>query len=358
MLSFTEKRSLQKTVATNLTGLAAGGVAFQDKRRMQKEISDAIVKLGEKALEVVPPVDPLNPVIEPVEPKTEQTNQRLADLIAGQYNTLEPLAFLGILKDISVEINDFEPLKDPAIKYIEANQDKAGAIMESAFREVFGKMWGDVATSEQMVLEAAGRGRTKAMLMPMPAAPSSSPIMVEGGNGAPLKITIEIDGDFTEPATFRDRIQVIESAKTGEEIILRINSVGGSTMSAQAFYSALLKTKARTKAVLINAYSSGSIVAMACDEVELTPFCSLMIHNASGGTGGKLGDMAGYATFKNDYIAEWFAQLYAGFLTEEELKDVAKGQDFWLKETQIRERLKNWEPIRKRLQADGSVSEI
>lgn len=282
-------------------------------------------------------------------------NQKLADLIAGQYNTLEPLAFLGVLKDISTEINDFEPLKEPAIKYIEANQDKAGAIMESAFQQAFGKLWGDSAAAEQMILEAAGR--TRAMLMPVPASPSSSPIMVEGGDGAPLKITIEIDGDFTEPATFRDRIQVIESAKAGEEINIRINSNGGNTHSAQAFYTALLKTKARTKAVIINAYSSGSIVAMSCDEIELTPFCSMMIHNASGGSGGKIGDMAGYATFKSDYFAEWYAQLYAGFLTEEELKDVAKGQDTWLKEAQIRERLQNWKPIRERLQADGSVAE-
>ena len=59
-LSFSEKRGLQKTVATNLAGLAAGGVAFQEKRRMQKEISDAIVRLGEKAIE---------PVIEPIEPE-------------------------------------------------------------------------------------------------------------------------------------------------------------------------------------------------------------------------------------------------------------------------------------------------
>lgn len=73
-------------------------------------------------------------------------------------------------------------------------------------------------------------------------------------------------------------------------------------------------------------------------------------------SGGKLGDMAGYATFKSDYFAEWFRQLYAGFLTEQELKDVAKGQEFWLKENQIRERLKNWKPIRERLQANGTLA--
>ncbi len=49
-LSFSEKRSLQKTVQTNLAGLAAGNVPFSEKRRMQKEVADALVKLGTKAV--------------------------------------------------------------------------------------------------------------------------------------------------------------------------------------------------------------------------------------------------------------------------------------------------------------------
>ena len=144
-------------------------------------------------------------------------------------------------------------------------------------------------------------------------------------------------------------------AKAGDLIEIRTNSIGGNTMAAQAFYAALLKTPARTKAVVINAYSSGSIVAMSCDEIELTPFCSMLIHNASSGVGGKIGDMAGYANFKQGYFAEWYAQLYAGFLTPDELQDVAKGQDIWLKEDQIRKRLKSWVPIRRKQELAAAI---
>lgn len=152
------------------------------------------------------------------------------------------------------------------------------------------------------------------------------------------------------------KIQAIETARAIDRITLRINSNGGNPQAAQAIYAALLKTPAFTKAQIINAVSTGAIVAMSCDSIELTPFCSMMICNASSGSGGKLGDMAGYATFKSGYFAEWYAQLYAGFLTIDELKDIAKGQDFWLKEDQIRERLQNWKPIRERLQADGTLA--
>ncbi|MEI7816649.1 MAG: hypothetical protein WCI45_05585 [Desulfuromonadales bacterium] len=54
-LSFTEKRGYQKTVTTNLAVLAAGGVSFSNKRKMQKETTDALTKLGEN-----PTVNPDN----------------------------------------------------------------------------------------------------------------------------------------------------------------------------------------------------------------------------------------------------------------------------------------------------------
>ncbi len=123
-LSFSEKRSLQKVIATNLASLQSGTLSFQDKRRFQKEIQDAFAKL--KAV---------------VDLKPEVQNQKLADLIAGKYNNEPPEGFLKILKEIIEEINDIEPVKPPTITYIEENKDKVNAIMESVMGEVFGKLW-------------------------------------------------------------------------------------------------------------------------------------------------------------------------------------------------------------------------
>lgn len=209
------------------------------------------------------------------------------------------------------------------------------------------------AKKTAVILSTRGKGIFESASTTDPVSISS--LAGFGKSGPAQRFVIEIDGDFNEPAEYRGLIQAIEAAREIDRINLRINSNGGDTQSAQAFYSALLKTPARTKAIIINAYSSGSIVAMACDSIELTPFCSMMVGNVAGGTGGKLGDMAGYATFKAGYFSEWYGQLYAGFLTEGELKDVAKGQEFWMKEEQIRERLKNWKPIRDRIRRDGTV---
>ncbi len=274
-------------------------------------------------------------------------NQRLSDLIAGKYNNEPPEGFLKILKEIIEEINDIEPVKPPTITYIETNQDKINSIMESALEEVFGRLWEKTSGFPPRPIET--------LSSPQPASDAVRIKNQDGDYGPPRKISIDIDDDFYGPTAFRAVIRAIEEARAGDTIEIKVNSNGGDTQSAQAIYVALLKTLAKTKAIIINAYSAGSIVAMACDEIEPTPFCSMMVHNASTFSGGKLGDLAGKATFLNDYFGEWYQQLYAGFLSDEELKDVIKGQDFWLKEPQIRERLKNWKPIRQRLQENGTI---
>lgn len=120
-LSFKEKRALQKTVAAKMDELKAGTLSFKEKRAAQKELKDAFEKLQVQ-----------------VEQKVE--NQKLQDLVAGKYNDLKPLEFIGVLKEIVSEINDIEPVKPPTIAYCEANQDKMiqedQAVMESALNDL------------------------------------------------------------------------------------------------------------------------------------------------------------------------------------------------------------------------------
>jgi len=276
-LSFTEKRTLQKTITSNLTALAAGDVSFTDKRRLQKGVTESLAKLNAK-VEIEPTQPPsatgadvlaalpllrkfinsqqLEVMIEgmrgeegqffrdkmvemaktiesmpktydtdgqgdsavavlhyfrggsdwyitekdkePVqeqafgytilngdtqnaetgyisivelihngveidlhwnpktlgamkgketpesEDETQPVNQDLLDLQTGKFDNLDPLAFLGKLKQISDQINDVEPLKGPALRYLDLNAAKITAVYESAVRQVMGEMWGQI----------------------------------------------------------------------------------------------------------------------------------------------------------------------------------------------------------------------
>lgn len=156
---------------------------------------------------------------------------------------------------------------------------------------------------------------TEAARQKTPGAVRSTPKGFEFG--APQDIIIDIDTEFDSPETFRGIIRAIEQARETDTIILKVNSHGGRTDSAQAVYVALLETRAKTIARIITAYSSGSIVTMACDEIQTTPHCTMMIHNASAGTWGKIGDMKAQTSFLEDHFKKWFGELYSGFLTPE-----------------------------------------
>lgn len=301
-LSFKEKRTLTKVVNAKVEELNTGGLSFKGKRKATKSLNDAVKKLSKKEIDV-------------------KGSKTLEKILSGAFDSLPPIKFLAMLEKATNELGgDIEPIKEATVKYIEKNIDSEDLITESAPQSVYSNP-GDAVR-----------------IIPM--------VDVDGNHYN--EIRIDIDEVFNEPRTFRRSIQSLEDAKDPDIAFVKINSPGGRTDSAQAMYVALLETKARTQAKIINAASSGSIVAMACDEILTTPFCQMMIHSASSGVQGKVNDMAAYATYNNDYFKEWYQHLYSGFMTEDEIMDVVKGQEFWLKEKQIRERLSNWKPIRQR----------
>lgn len=130
-LSFSEKRTLQKQLSDAMKSLDSG-VDFKTKRTLQKQVQDIIAQLtgGE---------------VQPDEKKSDGAgdtgNAVLADLIAGKYNTLDPNEFLAVVQGVVESLNDVKPVIPPCIGYIEANKDKVNAVLESALRETFGRLW-------------------------------------------------------------------------------------------------------------------------------------------------------------------------------------------------------------------------
>ena len=102
-LGFKEKRALQKVVAEKQAALTEGGLGFRDKREAQKAMQEALAKLSAA-------VD------------AGKTSPKLEALIAGKYNGEPPVRFLKILEEVVQELGgDIDPVKEPVIRYIEAN---------------------------------------------------------------------------------------------------------------------------------------------------------------------------------------------------------------------------------------------
>jgi len=120
-LGFKEKRAVQTVITQKQAEIESGDLGFSAKRAAQKELEDAFSKLNEQ-------ID--------LQPDAAQQNQKLADLIAGKFNDYEPVLFLKVLKEITDEIQAVDPVKEPAIAYIELKKNsesppKTDAVMES-----------------------------------------------------------------------------------------------------------------------------------------------------------------------------------------------------------------------------------
>lgn len=306
-LSFKEKRALQQEIQTCFASLE-NGPDFKTKRSLQKQLADAFTKLEGKVAGAF--------------------KSLYEQLVAGEFLKEPVVRFVSILERVAKEIGgDIKALHEPVIAYLAAHRSEDG-VYENA------------GIPQDAVTILAEDGDLKRRISAVRRRPKES--------GAGDDILIDIDKEFESPDTFREIVRAIDDARSVDTVILKVNSHGGRTDSAQAVYVALLATKANTIAQVITAYSSGSLVTMPCDEIQTTPNCTMMIHNASAFSWGKVGDMKTQSTFLEEHFKKWFGELYAGFLTQEEIADVFKGQDIWLREEQIRERLARWTPIRRR----------
>ena len=114
---------------------------------------------------------------------------------------------------------------------------------------------------------------------------------------------------FYSPMTIR---KAIADLADGEELVLEINSVGGSVDAASEIYSVIAKCDHPTRAEIQSmAASAASYLILACDRVEIGLTAQMMIHRASGGTYGNAEDhewVAGVlrvtdASILNSYVA-------------------------------------------------------
>ncbi len=101
--------------------------------------------------------------------------------------------------------------------------------------------------------------------------------------------TIQINGPIgREPGEFSARELREQLARAHGPVTIVLDSEGGSVFEGFAIYDAIKNHPAPTKAIVINAFSMASVVALACDEVEITENGYIMMHDPHIGDGEEL----------------------------------------------------------------------
>ena len=163
--------------------------------------------------------------------------------------------------------------------------------------------------------------------------PSPSPLA--------MHYPIMIDGDITDTQDYREEFDMILQASEGDLITILISSNGGSLSTGLRFYSLLKETPAHTVAIIeTHAHSAASIIALGCDEIRAQPYAEMLIHSCSYGTGGSHPDIKAYVNHSEKMMNKIIPEVYQGFLSEDKIAEVLRGEQVWLFADEIQEAIK------------------
>lgn len=155
-------------------------------------------------------------------------------------------------------------------------------------------------------------------------------------------LQIPIDEDIKGPKYYRGVTQAINDLKEGDVVQFDIASPGGQLDGLVSLLASIENTEAHIIGNIIgSASSAASILALSCDEIYVSPYATMLVHNASYGVNGKAADVKGYVDHLNDVSEKMLKEVYKYFLSEDEIQKVIQGTDLWFNAEQISERLQN-----------------
>lgn len=152
--------------------------------------------------------------------------------------------------------------------------------------------------------------------------------------------TVYLTDVIEAPAVYNELCYKLDTASEAEKFYIYINTPGGVLDAAVMLVNSIKNTKAATIAKLSGTVASaGTIITLACQEVEIAPHTAFMVHNYSGGLVGKGHELKAHQEFVDSNLNRSFVDFYGGFLTPSEIRQVIDGKDLWMGTEEVQRRL-------------------
>lgn len=150
-----------------------------------------------------------------------------------------------------------------------------------------------------------------------------------------------LSGTIQNADEYIDWFDVIRHANENDVVKLYINSYGGDLFTAIQFLRVLGESPASILVSVEGAcMSAATIIFMAADGVEISDHSMFMFHNYSGGVMGKGGEMLDQLRHEREWSKKLLKDIYADFLTEEEIDSMLNNKDIWMDGDEVFERVK------------------
>lgn len=156
------------------------------------------------------------------------------------------------------------------------------------------------------------------------------------------QIVVPIDEGIQSPRYYRNVVERIRNLSEEDEVEFYINSEGGRLDGLLSLLDAIDSTEATTIARLAGeCHSAASILALNCDAVYVSPRASMLVHFLSFGSAGKGTDVLDYVHHTMDQSTDLVWSTYKGFCSDEEIEEIIKGKQLWLRADDIASRLQS-----------------
>jgi len=153
---------------------------------------------------------------------------------------------------------------------------------------------------------------------------------------------VYISDNISDPYLYNEFCHKLRAATVLDTFYVYLNTPGGLIDSAFMIIDAIEQSDALVIAKLSGTVASaGTLIALACDQIEVANHTAFMIHNYSGGMSGKGHEMKARQEFADKSLNNTFKCFYKGFLTDNEMQDVIDGKDLWMGKDEVIERWGN-----------------
>lgn len=150
-------------------------------------------------------------------------------------------------------------------------------------------------------------------------------------------------GEITEVDDYFDLIDALNYASPDDEFIIRIHSGGGLLGTADVIINAIQNTQARVHGHIESLCgSAATIIFLNCHSYSISPRSEFFVHTASSGTIGKEHENYASIMFDRKRVHKMIRDAYEGLLTDQEIDNVLKGQDYYFDADELGERLENF----------------
>lgn len=162
-----------------------------------------------------------------------------------------------------------------------------------------------------------------------------------------------------EPQFYTEMIHVIRYSSEYDTIFIHLNTVGGNAFTTIQLIQAMRESSAHIVTSMEGqCCSAGTMIFLSGKEYIVQPHSLMMIHNYSSGVSGKGHEQRAQFEAFEKLFRELMAEMYAHFLTDDEIQKVIDGSDFWFDSKEVISRLKHMIEVRQDEEEQAALHQI